>query len=83
MSVEAVHRSGRFMMIVTRVPWPRGTEPAGLWPIIITGETGREQVVGFVLPFNDIFPLLQGGDLQSISELSQWGVQHYGQRGRV
>ena len=79
-TIEAVHQSGRFTMIAARVPWSRGSEPAGLQPIIITGEPGHEQVVGYVLPFNDIFPLMQGTDMQSVSELSQWWIQNYGQR---
>jgi hypothetical protein len=80
MSVEAVRQSGRFTMIVARVPWPRGTEPAGLQPIIVTGDAGHEQVVGYILPFNDIFPLMQDGDMQNITELSQWWIQKYGQK---
>jgi hypothetical protein len=83
MSVEEVRQSGRFTMIVARVPWPRGTEPAGLQPIIITGDSGHEQVVGYILPFNDIFTLIQGVDMQSITELSQWWIQKYGQKRRV
>src|SRR5215831_19799596 len=38
MSVEAVRESGRFTMIVARVPWSRGSLPGGLQPIIITGD---------------------------------------------
>ncbi len=67
-------------MIVARVPWPRGTQSAGFQPIIITGDAGQEQVVGYVLPFDDIFPLMQGEDMASVTELSQWYVEHYGQR---
>jgi len=79
-TIEAVHQSGRFTMIAARVPWPRGTEPAGLQPIVITGEPGHEQVVGYVLPFNDILTLIKGTDMQSVSELSMWWIQNYGQR---
>ena len=80
MSVVAVRQSGRFTMIVARVPWPRGSQPGGFQPIIITGDAGKEQVVGYVLPFDDIFSLMQGADMQSVTELSQWYVQQYGQR---
>lgn len=80
MSVEEVHQSGRFTMIVARVPWPRGTEPPGLQPIIVTGDVGHEQLVGYVLPFDDILPLIQGADMQNITELSQWWIQNYAQR---
>ena len=80
MSVVAVRQSGRFTMIVARVPWPRGSQPGGFQPIIVTGDVGKEQVVGYVLPFNDIFSLMQGEDMQSVTELSQWYVQQYGQR---
>lgn len=80
MSVEAVRQSGRFTMIVARVPWPRGSDPAGLQPVIVSGDAGREQVVGYVLPFNDIIPLVSGADMQSITALSHWWIQQYGQR---
>jgi len=80
MSVEEVRRSGRFTMVVVRVPWPRGTEPAGMQPIIITGDAGNAQVVGYILPFNDILTLMQDADMQSITELSQWWIQKYGQK---
>jgi len=80
MSVVAVRQSGRFTMIVARVPWTRGSQPGGFQPIIITGDAGKEQVVGYVLPFNDIFSLMQGADMRSVTELSQWYVQQYGQR---
>ena len=49
-------------------------------PGIFTRDAGREQVVGFVLPFNDIFPLMQGEDMQNATELSQWWVQEYVQK---
>jgi hypothetical protein len=45
MSIAAVRQSGRFTMIVARVPWPRGSQSGGLQPIIITGDVGKEQVV--------------------------------------
>jgi hypothetical protein len=79
-TIEAVHQSGRFTMIAARVPWPRGTERADLQPIIVTGEPGHEQVVGYVMPFNDIFSLMKGTDMQSVCELSMWWIQNYGQR---
>src|SRR5687768_384243 len=46
MTVVDARRSGRFTMIVARVPWSRGEQAAGLQPIIVTGEAGMEQVVG-------------------------------------
>jgi hypothetical protein len=54
--------------------------PGGFQPIIITGDAGREQIVGYILPFNDISPLIQGADMQSITELSHWWIENYGQR---
>ncbi len=68
-------------MIVARVPWPRGPQPGGFQPIIITGDEGKEQVIGYVLPFDDILQLFQNGsDMQSIQELSQWYIEEYGRR---
>jgi hypothetical protein len=80
MAVKAVQQSGRFTMIVAQVPWQRGSEAPGLQPIIVTGQTGQEQVVGYVLPFNDIMKLVQGADMQNITELTQWWIENYGQR---
>jgi hypothetical protein len=80
MSVEAVRHSGRFTMIVARIPWPRGPQPGGYQPIIITGDPGREQIVGYVLPFDDIFPLIIGVDSQCINDLSAWYTEQYGRR---
>jgi hypothetical protein len=76
-SIEAVRQSGRFTMIVARVPWPRGPQPAGLQPVLITGNPGQEQLVGFLLPFDDIMSLMDGPDMQSVGELSQWWIQEY------
>jgi len=78
MIVEAAHQAGRFTMIVARVPWSRGTQPAGFQPIIITGDAGHEQVVGYLLPFDDIFPLVQPADMQNITDLSDWWIERYG-----
>jgi hypothetical protein len=80
MSVEAVHQSGRFTLIVARVPWRRGSQPGGLQPIIICGETGHEQIVGYVLPFDDIIHNFAGPDMGSITQLSQWWIQNYARR---
>jgi hypothetical protein len=80
MSVEAVRQSGRFTMIVARVPWPLSVKAGGLHPIMVTGAPGREKVVGYLLPFNDIFPLMQGTDMRDVNELSQWWVKEYAQK---
>jgi hypothetical protein len=80
MTVEAVRRSGRFSMIVANVPWPRGSEPAGLHPVIVTGDAGKELVVGYVLPFNDIMGLIEGADMQNVTKLSEWFIEEYGHK---
>lgn len=54
MAVREVRKSGRFTMIVAYLPWPHGKEAPGLRPIIVCGEAGHEQVVAYVLPFNEI-----------------------------
>lgn len=77
MTIEASRDAGRFTMLVVRVPWPQPTQGAGLQPIIICREGGHEQVVGYVLPFNDIFHHFRGADSESIMQLSQWWIQSY------
>ena len=79
-SIEAVQQSGRFTMIVARVPWPRGAQPGGLQPVLITGSAGQEQLVGYLLPFDDTMPLMGGTDMECIGELSKWWIEAYGMR---
>ena|SRR5215468_10383922 len=80
MTFENFRRAGRFTMIVARVPWHKGPYAYEHQPIIFCREGEQEQVVGYVLPFNDILPLIQGNDMQSVMELSQWYLQEYGTR---
>lgn len=82
MSVEDYRHAGRLTMIVALVPWQNSPHPRDFLPIIITGDVGKEQVVGTVLPFDDIIPLLNAADRQSGYDLAGWWVEHYGQRGR-
>ena len=80
MTLEASRDAGRFTMLVVRVPWPMPPQEAGLHPIIICRDGGHEQVVGYVLPFNDIFHHFRGADSESIMQLSQWWIQSYARR---
>jgi hypothetical protein len=77
MSIEASRDAGRFTMLVVRAPWPLSPQGPGLHPIIICRDEGREQVVGYVLPFNDILHHFRGADSDSIMQLSQWWIQSY------
>ena len=78
MKFEASHRAGRFTMIVAHVPWHKGAQAYEYQPIIVCREGNQDQVVGYVLPFNDIFQLIQGTDGENINELTQWYLQKYG-----
>lgn len=80
MKFEASRRAGRFTMIVAKVPWHKGPHAYEHQPIILCREGDQYQVVGYVLPFNDIFQLIQSADGESINELTQWYVQTYGMR---
>jgi hypothetical protein len=82
MKMEAVQQSGRFTLIVAQVPWLRDSQPGVLQPVITTGSVGNEQVVGYILPFDDISALISASDKQSIMELTSWWVLHYGKRAR-
>ncbi len=81
--IEAVRESGRFTMIVARVPWMRNSQPTDLLPIIVAKSAGHQQIVGFVLPFDDTIPLFSEEDLEKIHGLSLWWIRQYGQKGRV
>jgi hypothetical protein len=84
LSIEASRDAGRFTMLSVRVPWPQPTQGFGFQakfqPIIICHESGRDLVVGYVLPFNDILQHFAGADMESITQLSQWWIETYGQR---
>ena len=67
-------------MIVANVPWHKGPHAYEHQPIILCREGDQYQVVGYVLPFNDIFQLIQSADGESINELTQWYIQTYGTR---
>jgi len=80
MKLEASRRAGRFTMMVAHVPWHKGPHAYEYQPIILGREGDQYQVVGFVMPFNDIFQLIQGADSESINQLTQWYIQRYGMR---
>lgn len=78
MTIEALRDAGRFTMLAVHVPWPAPTIGARVQPILICHEDGRDRLVGYVLPFDDIFRYFQGADTENILELSQWWVESYG-----
>ena len=77
MAIEASHDAGRLTMLVVRVPWPMSPQGAGLHPILICRDGGHEQVVGYVLPFNDIAQHFRGADFENVMQLMQWWIQNY------
>ena len=84
MTIEASRSAGRFTMLSVGVPWPHPTQgygfQASFQPIIICRDGGRDSVVGYVLPFNDIMFHFHGADMENIMQLSQWWIQTYGKR---
>lgn len=80
MKVEAVHQTGRFTMIVAQVPWGYGPQKAERLPISVVGDAGDQQVVGYLLPFDDTRRLIQGTDMQNVGKLSMWWITEYAQR---
>src|SRR5262245_56604888 len=59
MSIEASREAGRFTMLSVRVPWPQPTQGLGFHasfqPVLVCHQGGQDLLVGYVLPFNDIF----------------------------
>jgi hypothetical protein len=78
--IEATKQAGRFTMLIVHVPWPHGPGPGDLWPVVVTGPAGSEQVVGYVTPFNDIISLMHGSDRQDFGELAMWWITEYARR---
>ena len=81
--VEATKQVGRFTMLVVHVPWPHGPSPGDLFPVVVTGPAGSEQVVGYVTPFNDIISLMHSSDTQDFGELAMWWITEYARRTRT
>jgi hypothetical protein len=75
---EASRRSGRFTMVVAHAPWHKGPYAYEYQPIIICHEEGHDQVVGYVLPFDDIYQLLPSYYEKNIGELNEWYIRLYG-----
>ena len=86
MAIEASRSAGRFTMLSV-VPWPQPTQgygfQASFQPVIICHDAGRDSLVGYVLPFNDIMSHFQGADMENIMQLSQWWIQTYGKRSKA
>ena len=77
MTFEVCRTSGRFTLIIAHVPWHKGPYAYEHQPIIICQEQGQTQVVGYILPFNDIFHLIKPDEFKDITELSQWFLHSY------
>ncbi len=72
MELVEIRQSGRFSMIVVRAPWLEEKVPSTVWPILVTEVDGVQKVVGYVLPFDDIWPLIPATDKSDIYELAGW-----------
>lgn len=75
--IEATRQAGRFTMIVVHVPWSHGPSLGDLFPVVVTGPAGREQVVGYVTPFDDINSFMHGSDRRDFGELAMWWITEY------
>lgn len=75
LSIEAAHTEGEFTLLIVRVSWPLRNSPNGRQPVIICHRAGEPQVVGYVLPFNDLMPRFSSADLASMAALSRWWMQ--------
>jgi hypothetical protein len=80
MTVDKFHQAGRFTMMVARVPWQRSPEESQYQPIIFCREGDQEQVVGYILAFNDVGSLIPEQDRKSLNELTDWFLEQYGNR---
>jgi hypothetical protein len=65
------HPSGRFELVVLRVPWQaKAGEPgSGYHPLLVTEQSGTLRAVGFVLPWNEVIPRL-GAEMAGVLPLS-------------
>ena len=79
MTVETIAQSGHFRMVVAQIPWLKGTQGSTQMPILLTSVNGVEVVVGYVLPFDDLIPLLAETDLADTYKLAGWwATRHSG-----
>ena len=76
--VSAMRNSRAFTIMVVELPW----RPSGCvhqqYPILIHDPSDDPRMVGYVLPFDDIAPLLSREELAQVAELSAWCIDRYG-----
>ena len=61
LEVDARHGSGRFELVVLRVPWNATPDDpvSAFHPLIVAPQHDQYRAVGFVLPWNEIIPMLE------------------------
>jgi hypothetical protein len=77
MEIADSRDSGRFTILSVKMPWPKPTQAGEFQPMIICHDGGRDLLVGYVLPFDDILSRFAGPDMQDITYLSQWWIENY------
>jgi len=77
LSIESIRSSGRFSIIIVSVPWNKETNSGELHPVLLVNEDGKDKIIGFVLPFNEVVPLLSEADRKTVFELSQHWLLDY------
>jgi hypothetical protein len=71
LSVVERHASGRFELLILRVPWleTEGKSGSGYRPLLVAEQVGTLRALGYVLPWNEILGQL-GAEMASVMPLS-------------
>lgn len=77
LSIESRRSSGRFSIVIVRVPWNKETGSGELHPVLLINEDGEHKVIGYVLPFNEVVPLISEADRKKLFELSKHWLLDY------
>ena len=69
---------GRLRMVIVQAPWLKGTPHGTHRPLLLMHDGSNERIIGTVLPFNELMPLLGMNIAQEALPLSAWYIETHG-----
>jgi hypothetical protein len=72
LAVTEKHSLNRFSLLIIQVPWllKQGEILSDLQPLLITKQGGELKILGYVLPWNEIYQKFSGAETETIRKLS-------------
>lgn len=66
--------AGPFRLLIVNKPWKPDGTPDSFHPIIIGREDGHFRIIGYVLPFNELFAFFDSEQMKHIRSLASWWI---------